>query len=169
MRADQCGHSSTHVAANGWTWCRACGQRVAPRDGALPGPPPPGPVPAGAADAGQGGLTVQDLGFLKLAGRWGMLRQQSGRRFLLAGSFTLSVADLGRLIEAAGGQPVRPDAVVLSSAGWMRDAVDVLVCGEGASPMLRGMALDAIVPCWDEADLVLELLPTHQQLTAPPG
>jgi hypothetical protein len=102
------------------------------------------------------------MGFLRMAGSWGLLRQQSRRRFMLTGQFSMPLRDLVKLLEAAGGR-VEPDADIAGGT------VDVLVCGDEPSLPAVELARESYVPVWDEAELVLELLPLPGALTAPPG
>lgn len=107
-------------------------------------------------------LTVEDSGKLRMAGRWGLLRPQSGRRFMATGLLSLPVGDLRMLLEAAGG---RLDPSASLEAG----TVDVVLAGEEASKALVEKALDRCVPVWDEAELVANLLPTIDSLEAAPA
>ena len=107
-------------------------------------------------------LTVQQLGYLQTAGRWGLLRPQSGRRFKLTGDFSMPAHDLMRVLAAAGGRDASHELI-------HEGAVDVLVAGDRPSAVLTEQAYEAMVPVWDEAELVANLLPTLSSLTAPPG
>ena len=150
-----------------WARCRRCDAmtKLPPPPGAAPAPPAPAPMrtPPPAPDVRAGGkLTAPELGLMRQAARWGLLRPQSRRRFMLTGLFSMTTADLGQVIEEAGGR-VDPWADI------EKLEVDVLVVGEDASEALVAKAYDAFVEVWDEADLVAALLPTIASLEAGPG
>ncbi len=179
---DRYGHRTLHPCAHGHDWDNGAGSQWArctrcqemtklPPNVPAPAPagPPVPPVPAGPPPVPRGrdlpGYTVEDLGMLRMAGRWGLLRPQSGRRLALCGEFSLPAGDLEELVRCAGGRPQGGDLWQL-----MRDGlVDVLVAGRDADEDLVGFALANSVPVWGEEELVLELVPSYDSLTAQPG
>ena len=117
--------------------------------------------PAGA-DAGAVRLTVQELGQLKLAAAWGLVRSLEGRRIAPTGRFSMDAGDLARLVGACGGQ-------LLNS--WQADLgdVDVVLQGRAGDATLVDWADQCLVQVWSEADLVEAITPSLADLTRDPA
>lgn len=164
MHSCASGHDWTRDAQPGQVFCRKCGTKAA-----LPPPVPTG-APLVRRGADLPGFTVEDLGMLRMAGRWGLLRPQSGRIFFLCGEFSLPVGDLAELLRCAGGVPqvVKADVyAVLADA----DAVPpgTLVLGRDAGEDIEAAAFNSFLQVLSEEELMLELVPSFDSLVTGPG
>lgn len=112
--------------------------------------------------------TVAELGQLRMAVRWGLMRQLPAnlRQVKLVGDFTLDADDMRQLVKAAGGS-VEP-------AFWRASDVDLVVVGrvEDRDQVMEALQLqlrDQLTVVTDEAGLVELLLPRWDHLVTPPG
>lgn len=107
-------------------------------------------------------LTLEEVRALKLAGRWGLLRPQSRKRFVLTGDFSMAGADMRFLVQAAGGG--------CWTDGWpVGEPVDALVVGADPDAQLVARAWASGMEVLDEEGLVLQLVPLLSVLEAKPG
>lgn len=104
-------------------------------------------------------FTVNDLGMLRMAKSWGLLRDQAGRRFMLTGAVSLGIVDLRALITSCRGQ-------LDAGADMLDGTVDVLILGEEANPKIIQVATDLYIPMVDEAGLLAMLIPSRDELLA---
>ena len=143
--------------------CGACGARNPPADACMACG-----APSGAQAPPR--LTVSDAGHLRLAARWGLLRSQAGRVFLLGGGFSMRVEDMADLLVSAGAHSVHqvPDLAWLAMKRAPRTEA-VLVAGWPPPPGHVAWAEDASALVLDEEALVLELVPRLAHLLAAPG
>lgn len=104
-------------------------------------------------------LTGEELGQLAIAAKWGLLRDLAGMRVCLAGNTSIEQPQFAYLIEVAGG--IFTDVVT--------DSTDMLVCSGGrpaTGEEKRRLASELRVPAISEADFVLLLTPSVEELEA---
>ena len=165
----------------GHIWNLNSDGRQACADCGVIAPAPPGFIAAGAPpvpdSTGIPGFTITELGHMRLAGRWGLLRSLNFRKFVLAGNFTIERTDLVAMVEAANGK-------VLPTIGDIADGrreqnIAAIVIGRhnlnDASQEAVERTLEILeetypgASVWTEEDLILELIPQFSTLLADQG
>lgn len=100
-------------------------------------------------------LSDRDLGYLREAGRWGLLRDLDGRTVCLTGKMSLPRAQVEKLIEAADGR----------FTNTMTGAVQILVTADPDSRSTKVQAaMRAGIPVLSEAQFVTRLMPSPDEL-----
>jgi NAD-dependent DNA ligase len=100
-------------------------------------------------------LDERDLGHLKLAGDWKLLRDMSGWKVCMTGKMSMERSQLAALVEAAGGQ----------FTNSMSNSVRLLIVADDATWTTKlEKAEEAGTRVMRESEFAAELLPTPAEL-----